>query len=645
MIHQYTRAGTVAIFLAVVSLVMAPGVATGQIHFTATLDGAQAGVSTDASGSGSFTLSEDFTELRYVITYQGLSGPLSVGGHFHSALPGQSGPVVKGIATAGDAASSTVAGTWTSSDASQPLTQALVESLLTGRIYVNLHTVANPPGEIRGQVNLATALHFEAKLDGSQQPTPVSTPAEGTAVCILNPERTELEYYIVYRDLGGALSAGGHFHTGAPGIAGPVARGIASSGHPASDAIKGSWKSTDNDQALTSALVDSLVAGNMYLNFHTASNPAGEIRGQLTLKGGIGFVSWLEGSKVPGGVTSDGKGVGSFVLSEDGTRLSYAITYIGLSGPLSAGAHFHSGMAGATGPVLKGFAGSGEPASGTLNGVWSSSDPSQALTPVIAESLLTGRVYVNFHTAANPAGEIRDQVETTTGIGFTVIMDGDQISPPVSTSGQGSGSVVLNAERQDVRYSITYFGLSGPLSAGGHFHLGGQGETGPVVHSIAESGSPAGATFDDNWSTSDGSLPLTQDEIDALIAGRIYANFHTSTNPAGEIRGQVLYGGDVVTSVEPLEGDVPSGFALEQNYPNPFNPSTTISFRLPENGHVALTVYNLVGQEIATLLDGVREAGTYAVDFDARGLASGAYIYRLSTSIGAVQSRRMVLVK
>ncbi|MGB2959868.1 MAG: CHRD domain-containing protein [Bacteroidota bacterium] len=645
MIPRSTRFNMFTLLLTVTLVVAATVGARSQIHFTATLDGAQAGVSTSASGSGSFSLSEDFTELRYVITYQGLSGTLSAGGHFHMGLPGQTGPVVKGIASSGDPASATISGTWSSSDASQPLTQAHVESLLTGRIYVNLHTAANPAGEIRGQVNLATALHFAADLDGNQQPTPVQTEAAGTAVAVLNPERTELEYFVVYRDLSGTLSAGGHFHTGAPALSGPVGRAVASSGAPASDAIKDTWKSTDSSQPLTSALVDSLIAGNMYLNFHTAANPAGEIRGQLILKGGIGFVSWMEGSKVPGGVTSNGKGVGSFVLSQDRTQLTYSITYIDLSGTLSAGGHFHAGVAGTTGPVLKGIASSGDPASATIKGVWTSSDPSQPLTSADAESLLAGKVYVNFHTAANPGGEIRDQVEMTTGIGFTVMMDGNQISPPVATGGEGSGSVVLNAERHDVRYSITYFGLSGPLSAGGHFHQGGQGETGPVVHEIAQSGSPAGATFDDNWSSSDASRPLTESEVEALIAGRIYANFHTSANPAGEIRGQVLYGGDVVTSVEQLEDEVPSAFTLEQNYPNPFNPSTTIRFQLPEAGHAVLRIYNLMGQEVATLLDGVREAGSYVVDFDARGLASGAYFYRLTANGGAVQTRRMILVK
>ena len=70
-------------------------------------------------------------------------------------------------------------------------------------------------------------------------------------------------------------------------------------------------------------------------------------------------------------------------------------------------------------------------------------------------------------------------------------------------------------------------------------------------------------------------------------------------------------------------------FSLEQNFPNPFNPNTSISFTLPESGNVKLTVYNLLGQEIATLVNGVKEAGTHTIHFNTDELNSGIYIYKL----------------
>jgi len=265
------------------------GLADAQIHFSATLNGAQSvpPSAVTGTGSGSFSLNDDFTALTYVISYQGLTGALSVGGHFHVGSPGINGAVVRGIAEAGAAPSGTINGVWRSDDA-QPLTPALVESLLTGRVYVNFHTNAAPAGEIRGQVMLATALHFTADLSGAQEPNPVTTNGAGTGVFVLSSDRSQMDYYLTYRDLSGPLTAGGHIHVGARGVSGPVVFGIANGGDPAANAIKGTWKSTDSSP-LTPALVDSLIAGRFYVNFHTTANPGGEIRGQLDLQGGTSY--------------------------------------------------------------------------------------------------------------------------------------------------------------------------------------------------------------------------------------------------------------------------------------------------------------------------------------------------------------------
>ena len=104
--------------------------------------------------------------------------------------------------------------------------------------------------------------------------------------------------------------------------------------------------------------------------------------------------------------------------------------------------------------------------------------------------------------------------------------------------------------------------------------------------------------------------------------------------------GRVEYG----VAVEQLASDIPSSFGLDQNYPNPFNPSTTIEFQLDQMHHVRLAVYDLMGREVALLLDGSYTPGTYSVQFDARDLASGTYIYQLRTPEG-VKSRTMVLLK
>lgn len=93
-----------------------------------------------------------------------------------------------------------------------------------------------------------------------------------------------------------------------------------------------------------------------------------------------------------------------------------------------------------------------------------------------------------------------------------------------------------------------------------------------------------------------------------------------------------------------LIDNIPGTYALYANYPNPFNPATKIRYALKNTGYTTLKVYDLPGNEIATLVNGVRQPGIYEVSFDALNLPSGTYIYRL-TSGSYSETRKMVLLK
>ena len=83
---------------------------------------------------------------------------------------------------------------------------------------------------------------------------------------------------------------------------------------------------------------------------------------------------------------------------------------------------------------------------------------------------------------------------------------------------------------------------------------------------------------------------------------------------------------------------------LEQNYPNPFNPSTKIRYSIPEHSSVTLKVFNLLGEEIETLVNGEQSAGVYEATFDASNLSSGIYFYTLQTE-NFSSSKKMILIK
>lgn len=119
-----------------------------------------------------------------------------------------------------------------------------------------------------------------------------------------------------------------------------------------------------------------------------------------------------------------------------------------------------------------------------------------------------------------------------------------------------------------------------------------------------------------------------------------------SLGPTWELCGAVINGkvyGDVLSVREPAEG-APAHFALSQNYPNPFNPSTTISYALPQDGLTTLKVYDVLGREVAELVNEFKTTGRYTVSFDASRLSSGVYVYRLvSDKYSAV--KKMLMLK
>jgi hypothetical protein len=104
----------------------------------------------------------------------------------------------------------------------------------------------------------------------------------------------------------------------------------------------------------------------------------------------------------------------------------------------------------------------------------------------------------------------------------------------------------------------------------------------------------------------------------------------------------ILKNNTVVTEIEDVT--IPLQYSLEQNYPNPFNPKTVIGYQLLVSGNVSLKVFDILGNEVAILIDGYIEAGNHKVDFNAAGLNSGVYFYTIE-SANFTETKKMILLR
>lgn len=112
----------------------------------------------------------------------------------------------------------------------------------------------------------------------------------------------------------------------------------------------------------------------------------------------------------------------------------------------------------------------------------------------------------------------------------------------------------------------------------------------------------------------------------------------------GKALGDLNWFPEQITGVLQSHNPIPAKFDLSQNYPNPFNPTTNINYSIPKSTFVSLKIYNILGQEVATLYQGFQKAGSYTANFDASKLTSGVYLYRLQTNAFS-ETRKMILMK
>ncbi len=479
----------------------------------------------------------------------------------------------------------TSSGTWTN------IPDTLLKYFFTKQIYVNVHTSFAAGGEIRGVTNPRQS-GFNVSMDSTSEGSGSSGLGSGYVLIRTGGSGASLDYRFTYAGLS-AGRTGSHFHA-LP--SGSVVHAITFS----DSTSEGTWSNVPD------SILTLLLHGKLYVNIHSSAAPGGEIRGTPTLVGVLASYAQIQGT------SSAGTGTGWAVLTNDLSRIQYSVTYAKLGSAFTA-SHFHTNV---NGSVIHPLVYTGNTATGEWTG----------LSDVNIQDYLQNRVYVNIHSVLQPSGEINGILVQNDGV-FTATLDGAQ----ESTTSTARGTGVVYIQNDSVKYLITVAGLNGTYT-GAHIHA-----------------SPSGAVlkptpFTDS-TTSGVWLPIADSARGLLYKGNLYFNVHSNINPGGEIRGNIGVGTQVVTSVEHAPSNVPATFNLKQNFPNPFNPSTTIAFDMPAQSHVSLKIYNVLGQEVAVLIDEVRQAGNQKVTFDASRLASGIYLYRLASNNGFAKTMKMLLLK
>lgn len=571
-----------------------------RLLFVANLNGEQEvpAVVTDARGIATFLFSEDLSTISVHGVFSGLSGPIT-GCHVHDGVEGVTGPVFTNFSSNLDGHSLR---------AEIPVPTDFLSKGLKKALYLNVHTAANPAGEIRGQLALMNDVQYVATLNGLEEVPPVLTTATGVFRLTYSPGSSKASYFASYNGLSGAPSAA-HIHNGATGVSGPVVVGLSAGG-------TGTYSGELDLSALPSDFLQKLEDGQLYVNVHTAANPAGEIRGQLRSLGPITFEATLNGDQETPPVTTSAIGSAVATLNATLDTLTYFVSATGLS---PSAAHFHLAPPGTAGGVIAPLGAT--PAPNFYTGA-------VALNSSQVGSLFAGDIYVNVHTAANPAGEIRGQMEPNLRRVFAFDLCGEQEVPSNSSAGQGVATVTINRLNTHLDYFFVADGLSGPASAA-HIHDAAFGVNGPVLFPL-NTPNPV----------SSGQFQITGNDATKLESGGTYLNVHTAMHPGGEIRGQVrrmLSCSENVGVSEPLISEISVS-------PNPSSAQTEIRMYVNESFDGQLLLTDLTGK-IVHRRNYSFEAGSSAMvlTLDLSALPSGLYMAQIrSQTHGFVNTFKLV---
>ncbi|MCZ4241933.1 uncharacterized protein DUF4397 [Alteromonas sp. I10] len=336
-------------------------------------------VTTMSMATAVVEIDEDLPAFSVSVDVSGLTDVTGV--HVHDGGIGMNGPVAFPLTDAGN-------GTYVLAETN--ISPSNLDALTSGEWYLNVHTTANPNGEVRGQIVPDTTAVVTFSLSGSQEVPAVDTMAMGFGYALFDTTNNNVSLVAVTTIENATMA---HIHTGFAGENGDVLVGLVES-----ESTAGVWM-TDGSIALDEATATQLLAGGHYVNVHTAANTGGEIRGQITPDNIEVYGIIANGLQEVPAVTTTASGAGAFTLNTSTGVLSGSVTITGMTANM---AHIHEGEMGVNGDVLIGLT------AGT-SGMWSV-PANTTLTAEQMNVMADGGLYTNFHSDAFPSGEIRGQI-------------------------------------------------------------------------------------------------------------------------------------------------------------------------------------------------------------------------------------------
>jgi hypothetical protein len=394
--------------------------------------------------------------------------------------------------------------------------------------YLDVHTPTAPQGLARGQLAAFTSAQWHATLLGSEE-TPPAPAARGAASLLVGGDLT-LSYVIAMSSPSVSQLTNAHVHAGATGVPGPIFidLGLAS----------GVVDTTVNTVTGTAPFSLNALAqigyglSGFYVNVHTAAQPNGAARGQLS-SSTVEMWAPLRGDRET--VVVNGSARGAATLSLDTFTSGRAIfsvpPSVGIGSVLSA--QVHSGFAGTDGPALVNLT------AGADYGIdvpSSSAEGAIAFNQAVYTRLLAnpGAYYVNLTTAAAPGGLVREQL-TQTPQTVVALLQGGLVVPPASVSTSGHMRIVFDG----IHHGLVTIDLTNPDTStidGAHLHDGATGATGPILIDLL------GGTFVNSGTSITGDASFSGRTAARVIANAaaFYGDVHTPAAIAGAARGQFL---------------------------------------------------------------------------------------------------------